>query len=170
MPLENSCEEYKGRLLYVWPIIGFGWCRIDPSARSDQPGEAIEPPAPFHARLLEFHYFAGQIAGGTGIVEEPNHPLHKNWVAFCIRDRGTDMYNLTTNPGKYNVNVGKSKPAIKIDLDIPMPQWMRFGGPPVASGFGFVAESETWIKEKHHWMTSATPPGSVGLPRTDGNQ
>jgi hypothetical protein len=33
-----------------------------------------------------------------------------------------------------------------------MPQWMQFKGPPIASGFGFIAESETWIKNKYDWL------------------
>jgi hypothetical protein len=147
MPIEASSAQYINKLVLVWPVIGFGWSRIDPDAPSDQPGVAIDPPALFHARLLEFHDFAGKIVGGSGIVEELQHPLDKQWVAFCIRDRGTDTYNLTTNPGKYNVRVGNRKPVIKIDLEVPMPQWMRFEGPPIVSGFGFVAESETWLKK-----------------------
>jgi len=138
--------------VFILPIIGFGWCRVDPSAPADQPGGAIDTPQPFRAKVLEFHYFNGKIAAGIGTVDEPNHPLDKEWVAFCIRDRGADMYNLTTNPGKYNVEIGKNKPTIKIDLDIPMPQWMRYEGPPVASGFGYIAESESWIKEKYNWL------------------
>ena len=152
MPLETSCTEYIGKLLFVLPIVGYGWCQVDPSAPADQPGGAIDTPQPFHARLLEFQYLDGKIAGGIGTVEESGHPLDKEWVAFCIRDRGTDMYDLTTNPGKYNVGIGKNRPTIKIDLDIPMPQWMRFEGPPIASGFGFIAESETRIKEKYDWL------------------
>ncbi|MBI3867779.1 MAG: hypothetical protein HY299_04535 [Verrucomicrobia bacterium] len=152
MPLENSCTQYTGELVFVLPIVGYGWCRIDPNARADQPGGAIDTPHPFHAKLVEFQYHDGKIVGGIGTVEEPNHPLDKEWVAFCIRDRGTDLYDLTTNPGKYNVGIGKNRPTIKIDLDIPMPQWMQFDGPPIASGFGFIAESETQIKEKYDWL------------------
>ena len=147
MPLESSTEEYKNRLLIVWPIIGFGWSVIDTHASSEQPGQSIEPPSPFHMRLLELHYFGGQIAGGVATVEESAHDFHGDWVAFCIRDRGTDVYNLTTNPGKYNVRIGKNKPTIKIDLDVPMPQWMRFDAGQVASGLGIIAESKNWIKE-----------------------
>jgi hypothetical protein len=152
MPIEISSAQYINKLVLVWPIIGFGWSRLDPSAPSNQPGVSIDPPLPFHARLLEFHNFAGKIAGASGMVEEPQHPLDKEWVAFCIRDRGTDVYNLTTNPGKYNVEVGKNKPVIKIDLEVPMPQWMQFEGSPIVSGLGFIAESEAWIKEKYGWV------------------
>lgn len=152
MPIEDSSTRYLNALVLVWPIVGFGWSRIDPSAPSDQPGVAIDPPALFHARLLEFHNAAGKLVGGIGIIEEPQHLLDKQWVAFCIRDRGTDTYNLTTNPGKYNVRVGKSKPVIKIDLEVPMPQWMGFEGSSAVSGFGFIAESEAWLKEKHGWI------------------
>jgi hypothetical protein len=101
---------------------------------------------------MEFHYLAEKIAGGIGIVEEPRHPFDKEWVAFCIRDRGNDMYDLTKNPGQYNVRVGHNKPVIKIDLKVPMPQWMRFEGSPMDSGFAYIAESETWIKGKYPWI------------------
>jgi hypothetical protein len=152
MPLETSCTEYIGKLVFILPIVGYGWCRVDPNEPPDHLGGAIDTPQPFHARLLEFHYFDGEIAAGIGIVEEPNHLSDKDWVAFCIRDRGEDMYNLTTKPGKYNVEIGKNKPTIKINLDIPMPQWMRFEGPPIASGLGYIAESEAQIKEKFDWL------------------
>jgi len=152
MPLDKSCEQYKSNLVFVWPIIGNGWCRIDPKAPPFQPGDEMEPPTPFHARVLEFHYLADKIAAGIGIVEESEHPFNKEWVAFCIRDRGADLYNLTTSPGKYNVAIGNTKPTIKIDLDFPMPQWMQFEGPPVASGFGYIAVSDTWITRKYEWL------------------
>jgi hypothetical protein len=138
--------------VFVLPIAGYGWCRVDPSAPADESGGAIDTPQPFHAKVLEFHYFDGKIAAGIGTVEERDHPLDKEWVAFCIRDRGTDMYDLTNNPGKYNVGIGKHRPTIKIDHDIPMPQWMLFEGPPIVSGFGFIAESETRIKAKYAWL------------------
>jgi hypothetical protein len=152
MPLEKSCTDYVGKLTFILPIVGFGWCRVDPGAPADQPGGAIDTPRPFHAKIQEFHYLDGKIAAGVGIVEDPEHQFDKEWVAFCLRDGGIDMYDFTTNPGKYNLRIGRNKPTIKIDLDVPMPQWMRFEGPPIASGFGFIAESEIWIKEKHDWL------------------
>jgi hypothetical protein len=152
MPIEDSSIQYINKLVLVWPIIGFGWSRVDPNVPPDQPGVSIEPPPLFHARVLELHKFAGKIAGGVGTVEEPNHLLDKEWVAFCVRDRGADMYNLTTNPGKYNLEIGKNKPSIRIDIEVPMPQWMRFEGSLIVSGFGFIAESETWLKDKPGWL------------------
>jgi hypothetical protein len=152
MPIEVSPTQYIDKLVLVWPVIGFGWSQIDPVDPLDQPVTAIDPPAPFHARLVEFHIFGGRITGATGTVEEPQHPLDKQWVAFFIRDRGVDVYNLTTNPGKYNVGVGKQRPTIEIDLEVPMPQWMRFVGSPMVGGFGCIAETESWIKGKHTWI------------------
>lgn len=153
MPLDNSCEQYKGNLVFVWPVIGFGWCRMNPQSPPLQPGEAIDPPSPFYARLLEFYYFADQIAAGIGIVEQSNHPCDKNWVAFCIRDRGMDTYNLTTNPGKFNVQIGENKPNIKISLDVPVPQWVQFEDSTVSSGLGYIATSDLWLTKKYAWLS-----------------
>lgn len=159
MPLENSCEKYSGKLIFILPIIGFGWSRIAPDSFSDLSGTAIEPPAPFQVRLMEFYYFLGKIKAGAGIVEENNHPLDKKWAAFCIRDRGEDLYNLTTNPGKYNVAIGDNKPTIKIDPDnLPMPQWMQFQGTPCLSGLGYIVESPTSLEEIHKRIRNAQKP------------
>lgn len=151
MPLENTCENHKGNLVFVLPIIGFGWCKIVPNSLSSQPGGAVEPPEPFHARITEFYYLEGDIKAGAGIVEEQSHPLDKEWVAFCIRDREEDMYNLTTKPGKYNVRIGKRKPTITIVPDsLPIGEWMQFKSSIVLSGLGYVAESATWIKDVYN--------------------
>jgi len=145
MPLEDLCAQYKGGLVFVSPVIGFGWCLVERDALSVRSADA-EPPRPFHARVSEFHYFLGKIKAGSGIIEEQNHPLDKEWVAFCIRDRGKDMYDLTTKPGKYNLRIGSKKPRIKIDPEnLPMPECMQFQSQ-CLSGLGYVAESATWIK------------------------
>jgi hypothetical protein len=156
MPLESSCEEQKGKRIFIWPIVGFGWDQINTQAPPFQPGEAMAPPSPFHAKLEEFHYFNSQIEAGIAIVEEPNHQLDQKWVAFCLRDRGVDLYNLTTNPGKYNVCIGNVKPIIQISLDIPMPLWMRFERFPVSSGLGYIAASRRCLEEKFEWLNRTT--------------
>ncbi|MES2709104.1 MAG: hypothetical protein V4726_21085 [Verrucomicrobiota bacterium] len=152
MPLEDSCAIFLGKLVFVLPTIGYGWCRIDSSAPADQPGGAVDTPQAFHAKLIEFQYLDGKIAGGIGTVEELNHPFDKQWVAFCVRDRGTDMYDFTASPGKYNLGIGRNRPTVRIDINIPMPQWMRFEGPPSVGGFGYIGESDTRILEKYSWL------------------
>ena len=77
MPLDASCEGYKGDLIFVLPIVGFGWCRLAPDTPSHEPGDAVEPPEAFHTRLLEWHYFVGSIRAGIGMIEQPNHLLDK---------------------------------------------------------------------------------------------
>ena len=148
MPLEDSCAKYQGGLVFVLPVEGFGWCQTGPEAPPAQPGDWREPPAPFHARVAEFHYFRGRIKAGLGTVEEKGHPSDGKWVAFCLRDRGEDMYDLAARPGKYNVSIGGKKPAITIDPEnLSMPEWMQFGGVEVLSGLGYIVESEISLEE-----------------------
>ena len=148
MPLEDSCKKYQGGLVFVLPVEGFGWCRTGPGAPPDQPGDWMEPPTPFHARVAEFHYFRGGIKAGVATVEENGHPSDGKWVAFCLRDQGEDVYDLAARPGKYNVSIGGKKPAITIDPErLPMPQWMQFEGVEVLSGLGYIVDSETSLEE-----------------------
>ena len=148
MPLEDSCKKYQGCLVFVMPVEGFGWCQTGSGAPPNQPGDWMEPPAPFHTRIVEFHDFQGGIKAGVGTVEEKGHPSDGRWVAFCLRDRGEDMYDLTVRPGKYNVSIGGKKPTITIDPEhLPMPEWMQFEGVEVLSGLGYIVDSETSLEE-----------------------
>jgi hypothetical protein len=147
MPLEESCMKFLGRSAFVLTAEGFGWSRIVGGGASGEPGEHIEPPAPFHVRVEEFHGFGGGIAAGVGTVQEAGHTSEGKWVAFCLRDRGEDIYDMSRRPGKYNVRIGERKPTISIDANLPMPQWMQFGDAEVLSGLGYVLDSETSLEE-----------------------
>jgi hypothetical protein len=84
----------------------------------------------------------------VGTVEEKGHLSHGKWVAFCLRDRGEDIYDLAARPGKYNLSIGGNKPAISIDPEnLPMPEWMQFEGVEVLSGLGYIVEAETSLEE-----------------------
>jgi hypothetical protein len=149
MPLEDSCEQFRDKLVSVLPVIGFGWCLIKPCLAPEEAGDPIEPPSAFCARLVEFHYLLGKIKAGIGKVQEQGHPLDKQWLAFSIRDRGDDMYDFTKKPGKYNLRIGAEKPTIKIDPEkLPMPEWMQFENIPCLSGLGYIAESASLITER----------------------
>ena len=144
MPLENSCKEYKGKVVFVLPVEGFGWNRIVPT----EPSSSIEPPSQFIMEISEFHFYKEMIQAGVGVIKTASHALHGKWVAFALRDRGEDIYNLTTRPGKYNIAIGDKKPNIVIDpKTLAMPEWMQFGDSPHLSGLGFITETETSLDE-----------------------
>jgi hypothetical protein len=157
MPLETSCEQFKGQLVFVLPTIGFGWCRKLPATPRFQPGDSIEPPPPFNARVLEFHYFDGGIRGGIGIVEQQNHPLNGEWIGFCVRDgMGTLTCNFSSHPADNNIKIGKTKPVIKIDpKNLAMPEWIQFPSESYLSGLGYIVESTTTIQEIHERIKNA---------------
>jgi hypothetical protein len=144
MPLETSCEIFKGQLVFVLPTIGYGWSRRLPGTPISQPGDSIEPPPPFNARILEFHYFNGGIRGGIAIIEHQSHSLNSEWIGFCVRDgMGTLTFNLLTNPTDYNIRIGNTKPVINIDPEkLPMPEWIQFQGSPFMSGLGYIVDLE----------------------------
>ena len=151
MPLENSCEKFKGQLVFVLPTSGFGWCRSLPSAPRFQAGDSIEPPSPFTARILEFYYFDGGIRGGIGIIEQQSHPLNGQWIGFCVRDGlGTLTCNFSTYPADNNISIGKTKPVIKIEPEkLAMPEWIQFEGESYLSGLGYITESPTSLEENN---------------------
>ena len=54
------------------------------------------------------------------------------------------MHNFTTNPGYYNISIGKNKPTIQIDLEkLAMPEWMQFESVSHLSGLGYITDSAT---------------------------
>jgi hypothetical protein len=160
MPLDDACKRYENRLVFVLPVQGFGWCRIDPRSPSSLPGEE-KGPAPFHATVVEFCYYLEKIRAGIGVIHEPNHPCDGQWLAFCVRDaNGEIVYDFTTSPGKHNIRIGRTRPTVNIDPDnLPIPEWMQFSAPPVLSGFGYIAESGEFIKDlRDAVMAYHSPP------------
>jgi hypothetical protein len=157
MPLENSCEKFKGQLVFVLPTIGYGWCRRLPTTPRSQAGNSIEPPPPFAARILEFSYFEGGIRGGIGIIEQQGHPLNGELIGFCVRDgNGTLTCNFSTNLADNNIEIGRNKPVIKIDPEkLAMPEWIQFEGEPYLSGLGYIVESTTTIEEIYERIKNA---------------
>jgi hypothetical protein len=148
MPLENTCHSTVGSLVFVLPIIGFGWSELKRGGEfPDEVG--IDPPEPFCVRITKFHCHENQIRGAIGTIEQDGHSLNGKWAAFCARDGGGgDFYNLTTKPTKHNVRIGGSEPVIEVGGDsVPMVEWIQFEGVDVLSGIGYVAESIDWIRE-----------------------
>ena len=126
MPLEQQCAKYQGTPVFVLPVEGFGWCRRAAGLPASEPGDWVEPPAPFRARIAEFHYLAGAIKAGIATVEEKGHPADGKWVGFCLRDRGADLYDFAARPGNFNLSISDTKPLITIDPNrLAMPEWME---------------------------------------------
>ena len=140
MPLDNTSENYVGKTLFVFPNEWSAWCRFDAGDSLNEPGKYMSLPEPFHFQLLEVIRFEGNIRAGIGLIAEDNHVENKHWLAFVIRDgAGTETHNFTTNPGNFNLSIGKKKPVIKIEPDIlSMPQWMQFQDESFLSGFGYI--------------------------------
>lgn len=160
MPLENSCEKFKEQLVYILPTIGFGWCRKLPTTQRFEPGDSIEPPSPFNARILEFYYFNGGIRGGIGIIEQQDHPLNGDWIGFCVRDgMGTITCNFSSRLVDNNIKIGKKKPAIKIDEEkLAMPEWIQFEETSFLSGLGYITESSTSLEEIYKSVKESRKP------------
>jgi len=149
MPLEKSCEQYKGKLIFILPTTGFGWNKMPPNTPKLQSGDSIEPPSPFYARISEFAYLEGEIRGGIGIIDQKGHPLNGEWFGFCVRDgMGTLTCNFSTYPANNNISIGMTKPAIKIDQKkLAMPEWIQFEDASHLSGLGYIVESSTTLEE-----------------------
>jgi hypothetical protein len=151
MPLEDSCNKYKGQIIYILPKEGYGWSQRLPSTPRFTPGDHIETPEPFFARVLEFCYLLGHIRAGICIIEQKGHLMNKQWMAFCVRDgMGALTYNLSNNPAQYNISIGKVKPTLDIDTkNLAMPEWMRFEGFSYITGIAYIVEEATTLKDVH---------------------
>jgi hypothetical protein len=141
MPLESSCAKYRDKLVFVLPIIGFGWCEKSAAIDRFEP-DPIEVPLPFFACILKFHNFAEEIRAAIGIVEQSGHALDKLWVALLVRDGlGSLTFNFASDPAEYNVILGEVEPIIHIDEEnLPMPEWAKFPGSSELSGLGHALE------------------------------
>lgn len=153
MPLEKTCEARLNTLVFVMPVIGYGWSRI-PKSNSIEQQTGIDPPAPFGLKIEKLHFHKSEIRAVTGAIECEGHPLHGLWASLVVRDGGgVDWHNFTDKTAKHNVHIGKSMPIIEIsDAEVPMVEWVQFEGVETLLGMAYVAESRELLQELYKWL------------------
>jgi hypothetical protein len=150
MPIEATCLDWIGKMIFVFPEHGYGWQKINTTATPPYPyTPGIQVPPPFVVRLKEFIYEDNQIAGAFGIIEQPNHEFNGFWAAFFARAGGV-LLNFTTNVGLYNILITPDKPRITVKpgLRVMHPESIIADGIPRLRGYAEIALSEEFIRRK----------------------
>ena len=148
MPRINDCQNFLGRKIFVLPYYGYGWGRQDLNASKKTALESLGP-EPFFLRLGELVDCNGQIMGVSGIIDQKEHEYTGFWC--CCLLRNPDECDLTEHAGDYQVWIAQKKLPIH---PAPYPekalgQWIQFNPSEFClCGFGMVAESVKWVKEK----------------------
>jgi hypothetical protein len=141
MPLDESCEAFVNAEVYILPVHGYGWCRIDDGSTPIS-RVSVEVPPPFWVRISDLARYRNRIAGGAGVISRACQELSGQWVGFVVRDAlGEINFDLSTRIAEYNVRIGATKPKVDVQPEaLPMPEWIRFEGPPFLSGLAFIAD------------------------------
>jgi hypothetical protein len=155
MPLQPKSEKWIGQKLFVLPHYGYGWGRPDLGGGSTSPLESLGP-EPFYAKVEELILCVGEPMGITGTIDEPSHQFDKYWYACLLRN--PDECDFTANPGDYMIWIAEKKLPIH---PAPYPQkalaqWVVFEESKFClCGYGVVAESVEWIKDKFNVAAKA---------------
>jgi hypothetical protein len=150
MPIERTCLDWAGKTIFVFPVQGYGWQKINTTAPPPYPHTpGIQVPLSFHVRVKEFVYEENQIAGAFGIIEEPNHEFNGFWIAFFARTDDV-LLNFTTNVGPYNILIAPDKPrmTMKPGLRALHPNSVEANGIPRLRGYAEIALSDELIRQK----------------------
>ena len=130
MGLELSTVSYKGRLVAVKPVYGWGWYRLD-APGTPVPAEVNGAPRPFHCRIQYFCHFNGELNGAVAVIEEPDHIYDRLWAYFWLRVTG--MYNFVDRLPHCNIEIGP---------DAPVGERLEFvSGSPRVGGYCWVGET-----------------------------
>jgi hypothetical protein len=136
MSLEETCKDYKGRLVAVKPVYGWGWSRLD-APEIPVPAEVNGVPRPFHCLIKEFFLYQGALRGAVGVIAEPGHTYDGLWVVFYTRLVG--IYDFTDSLPHCDVQIGAA---------VPVGEWPEFtSGAPIVNGYGFVGASLRHLNE-----------------------
>ena len=152
MPLEKTCLDRTGKTVFVCPVNGYGWQKINTAAPPPYPyTPGVQVPPPFHVRIKEFIYEGNEIAGTFGIVEETNHEFNEFWIAFFARTDDV-VFDFTTKIGLYNIVITPNKPrmSMKPGLRPLHPDAIEVDGIPRLRGYGEIALSEDLIRCKNN--------------------
>jgi hypothetical protein len=146
--LDDTCDAFIGKVVYIRPIYGYGWRHEGHGHFSGYPGV----PTPFHARIQRFFgYRMNRRRGFFANVEEVGHPFDGFYMVGCTRHRG--CFNFTDRPSAYNMLLSIEEPRIGDESDpnstAHWPAWFP-GGNTHSAGFGDIAETpehlDDWIQ------------------------
>ena len=145
MGLDLSAEKYRGNLIAVKPVYGWGWSRLD-VPDLPVPAQINGVPHAFHCRIQHFFSFHDELRGAVAVIEEPGHIYDGLWVVFSTRAIGS--HDLVNNLPYCDIHIGS---------DAPVGEWPEIvSGSPIVNGYGYVGESLGDIEENDARMRGET--------------
>jgi hypothetical protein len=133
MPLAEKSRLYKGRIVWIKPIYGWGWSRLDltgPTSAVDY--STVERAGLLSCRIEEFFETKSQLQGFIGRLEESATVFSASWIVATVMAEG--LYDFTENLGsRYDLELGNNSPTGD-------PPHIR-SNEPVYGGFGIVGDS-----------------------------
>ena len=153
--LHPSCENFVGQAIYIRPIGGWGWARIDAEASEYE----IEVPQPFSLRVVRLTQHRGQLNGFLGRVEEKKHALDGLWGVTYLRHVGS--YDLLSTIPHTDILLGPDEPfLVPLSEEPELEEYFRnratapwyplwhFKGSPQFGGYAVIAASRE-LCERH---------------------
>jgi hypothetical protein len=130
MGFEPLIEYYRGSLVIVNPVYGWGWARVD-APEIPVAAQSNGVLYPFHRRIQHFFCWQNELRGAVAGIEEPDHIYDGLLVIFSPRVTG--IHNFTTHIPCCDIQIGSVA---------PVGEWPEFlSGSPIINGYGFVGES-----------------------------
>ena len=148
MPIKNICLDWMEKTVFVFPVNGYGWQKVNTMAPPPYPyTPGVQVPHPFHVRIKEFIYEGIEIAGVFGTVEETGPEFNGFWIAFFPRPDNIFL-DFTTSIGLYNMIIAPNKPrmSMKPGLRPLHPDAIEVDGIPRLRGYAEIALSEELIR------------------------
>jgi hypothetical protein len=109
MGLEDSCKNYKDKLILIKPVFGWGWTSNKPDISI--PNQVNGVPFSFYFRVKTYFYFENELRGAVGRVEDSNHIYNNLWAFFYNRNAG--ISNFTNKLPYCNIEISLEYPEIR---------------------------------------------------------
>jgi hypothetical protein len=130
MGFDLSVENYRGNLVIVKPVYGWGWAHLD-TPEIPVPAQINGVPYPFSCRIQHFFYWQNELRGAVAEIEEPDRIYDRLQLIFSPRVTGT--HNFINQLAYCDIQIGSVA---------PVGEWPEIiSGSPIINGYGFVGES-----------------------------
>src|SRR5438132_14394074 len=100
MPFSANATKLLNEVIFVVPIQGYGWQRIDDDRSLSDVGSVSFPPQ-FRLRLLDFFFVGETPTVACGTILERQHQLNNWWVAIIpmVDDTHADLVTEASSCG-----------------------------------------------------------------------
>src|SRR5260221_6615042 len=124
MALKRECEKYLMQAVYVMPITGSGWMRLDHAQPIRNRWHGMGP-APFHLFVKNLVTLSDRLIGFEGSISEKDH-FYDTYHCSVIDRYGDALCDLYEKKSSFNIAISKSKIHVDASADRPMFEWFNF--------------------------------------------